>query len=72
MILADITTSITNFVTSLYVHTGLVGILHAFKLGIDPLVSFFGNIGLMTSFLYALIHTFLGIKSLHHGLSPEK
>ena len=29
MILADITTSITNFVTSLYVHTGLVGILLA-------------------------------------------
>lgn len=51
---------------------GLVGILHAFKLGVDPLVSFFGNIGLMTSFLYALIHTFLGIKSLHHGISPEK
>ncbi len=29
MYLADITTSITNFVTSLYVHTGLVGILLA-------------------------------------------
>jgi len=29
VILADITTSITNFVTSLYVHTGLVGILLA-------------------------------------------
>lgn len=29
MILADITTSITNFVTSLYTHTGLVGILLA-------------------------------------------
>lgn len=29
MLLADITTSITNFVTSLYVHTGLVGIVLA-------------------------------------------
>lgn len=29
MFLADITTSITNFVTSLYVHTGLIGILLA-------------------------------------------
>ena len=29
MLLADITTSITNFVTSLYVHTGLIGILLA-------------------------------------------
>lgn len=29
MYLADITTSITNFVTSLYVHTGLIGILLA-------------------------------------------
>jgi membrane protein DedA with SNARE-associated domain len=29
VLLADITTSITNFVTSLYVHTGLVGILLA-------------------------------------------
>jgi hypothetical protein len=50
---------------------GLVGILNTFGIGFSPVVGFFGTIGLMTSFLYALIHTFLGIKSLHHGLEKK-
>ena len=50
---------------------GAVGILGYFG-NVGSIGDLVNNVGLMTGGLYPLVHTFLGIKSLHHGIRPEK
>ena len=50
---------------------GVIGILGYFG-NVGSIGDFVTKAGLMVGGLYPLVHTFLGIKSLHHGISPEK
>lgn len=51
--------------------------------GVVGIVGYFGSLGSVSDFvsntlhisvagLYPLVHTYLGVKSLHHGIRPEK
>ncbi|HEY7778851.1 MAG TPA: hypothetical protein VIC85_01445 [Ktedonobacterales bacterium] len=51
---------------------GIVGILDQFHVSLGGVDSIVAMVGLSTSFIYALINTFLGLKSLHHGLEKSK
>lgn len=50
---------------------GVIGILGYFSIG-DPNALVSNTLHISVAGLYPLVHTFLGIKSLHHGISPEK
>lgn len=50
---------------------GVIGIVGYFG-DVGSIGTFVSNVGFMLGGLYPLVHTFLGIKSLHHGISPEK
>ena len=51
---------------------GVVGILGYFSIPLGGVDSIINTIGLATSGLYPLIFTFLGLKSVHHGLEKAK
>lgn len=51
---------------------GIVGILGWFGVNLGGAGSMVSTIGLSLSGLYPLLHTYLGLKSFHHGLDKGK
>lgn len=51
---------------------GVIGILAGFGVALGGADTYVHSIGLSTSFPWQLIFTFLGLKSLHHGLDKDK
>lgn len=48
--------------------SGIVGILGMFHVGVAPVSTIIGDIGLNLGGVYPLIFAFLGFKSLHHAM----
>jgi uncharacterized membrane protein HdeD (DUF308 family) len=51
---------------------GVVGILGDFSVQTGGVSSFISSAGLSLGGLYPLLYTFLGLKSVHHGLEKSK
>ena len=51
---------------------GLIGIVKMFGIGTAGADTTLGSVGLLLNGLYPLVYAFLGIKSLHHALTPDK
>ena len=56
----------------LFTVAGVVGILNDFNVAVGGVASGIQSIGLSLSALYPYVYTFLGLKSLHHGLDKGK